>query len=136
MWYQIMTRRLAVTGIALFLLNLNACMLTSATAPTPAEPVKIAAPPPQAPAPTAPLPPREYNNEPTTPRIVMFDPLTGQVINPQQTPDGADFHTVTKGDTLFAIAKRYGCTVEQLMTWNQLRNANISIGQNLRVRPS
>ena len=43
-------------------------------------------------------------------------------------------HTVKKGDTLSAIAKKYGCTVQQLMKWNNLKNANaLRIGQRLKV---
>ena len=48
----------------------------------------------------------------------------------------ATYYTVKKGDTLGAIAKRYGRTVNQLMTWNNLKNANsLRIGQRLRVSP-
>lgn len=50
-----------------------------------------------------------------------------------ETPP-ATMHTVKKGDTLSAIAKRYGCSVQQLMKWNGLKNANaLRIGQRLRV---
>lgn len=46
----------------------------------------------------------------------------------------AKYHTVKKGDTLGGIAKKYGRTVNQLMKWNKLKNANsISIGQRIRV---
>lgn len=46
----------------------------------------------------------------------------------------AKYHTVKKGDTLGAIARRYGRTVKQLMTWNNIKNANsLRIGQRLRV---
>lgn len=43
-------------------------------------------------------------------------------------------HIVKKGDTLSAIAKKYRCTVQQLMKWNNLKNANsLRIGQKLKV---
>jgi membrane-bound lytic murein transglycosylase D len=43
-------------------------------------------------------------------------------------------HTVKKGDTLSAISKKYGCSVQQLMKWNNLKNANsLRIGQRLKV---
>ena len=43
-------------------------------------------------------------------------------------------HIVKKGDTLSAISKKYGCTVQQLMSWNGLKNANsLRIGQKLKV---
>ncbi len=48
----------------------------------------------------------------------------------------ASYHTVKKGDTLGAIARRYGRTVKQLMTWNGIKNPNaLRIGQRLRVSP-
>ena len=46
----------------------------------------------------------------------------------------AKYHTVKKGDTLGAIARKYGRTVNQLMRWNNIRNANaLRIGQRIRV---
>lgn len=43
-------------------------------------------------------------------------------------------YRVKKGDTLGAIARRYGVTTRQLMTWNNLKSANrLSIGQRLRI---
>lgn len=48
----------------------------------------------------------------------------------------ATYHVVKKGDTLGAIAKKYGRTVNQLMSWNGLKNANsLRIGQRIRVSP-
>ena len=49
-------------------------------------------------------------------------------------PPPAKYHTVKKGETLGAIARRYGKTVKQLMNWNNIRNANsLRIGQRIRV---
>lgn len=41
-----------------------------------------------------------------------------------------------KGDTLWALAKRYGTTVEQIVRLNpQIKNPNlIRVGQEVRVR--
>lgn len=48
----------------------------------------------------------------------------------------ATYHVVKKGDTLGAIAKKYGRTVKQLIAWNGLKNANsLRIGQRVRVSP-
>lgn len=45
------------------------------------------------------------------------------------------YYTVKKGDTLSSIAKKYGTTVNQLASWNNIKNINlISIGQKLRVK--
>ena len=44
-------------------------------------------------------------------------------------------YRVKKGDTLGSIARRYGVTTKQLMTWNNLKSANkLSIGQRLQIR--
>lgn len=53
----------------------------------------------------------------------------------QQAPP-ATYYTVRRGDTLGAIANKYGRTVKQIMTWNGIKNANaIREGQRLRVSP-
>lgn len=53
-----------------------------------------------------------------------------------QQEAGALTHRVVKGDTLWAIAKRYGMTVEQLIARNpQIKNPNlIRVGQEVRIR--
>lgn len=43
------------------------------------------------------------------------------------------YHTVKKGDTLGAIAKRYGVSVQALKNQNRIKSNQISIGQKLRV---
>lgn len=43
------------------------------------------------------------------------------------------FHTVHSGDTLTAIARRYGVTIEDLRRWNGLARATVRSGQRLRV---
>ncbi|PZX59315.1 membrane-bound lytic murein transglycosylase D [Algoriphagus ratkowskyi] len=43
-------------------------------------------------------------------------------------------HTVATGETLFAISKKYGVTVNQLKAWNNIGSQNIiSIGQKLVI---
>ncbi len=43
------------------------------------------------------------------------------------------YHTVRSGDTLGAIARRYGTTVRELRRLNGIRGSNIRVGQRLRV---
>ena len=46
-----------------------------------------------------------------------------------------EYYTVQKGDNLTKIAKKYGTTVNQLASWNGIKNKNlIYAGQKLRVR--
>lgn len=49
---------------------------------------------------------------------------------------GAEYHTVTQGETLWGIAQSRGMSLGQLLVWNpQLKNPNrISAGQRLRVK--
>lgn len=48
---------------------------------------------------------------------------------------GPKIHVVQRGETLSAIAARYGVSVNTLMKWNSLRNANvIYVGQRLVVQ--
>lgn len=46
-----------------------------------------------------------------------------------------EYYIVKKGDNLTKIAKKYGTSVNQLASWNGIRNVNlIYVGQKLRVR--
>ena len=42
-------------------------------------------------------------------------------------------HLVDVGETLYAISRKYGVTVEQLKSWNELTSNELSVGQNLVV---
>ncbi|MEM6629994.1 MAG: LysM peptidoglycan-binding domain-containing protein [Bacteroidota bacterium] len=42
-------------------------------------------------------------------------------------------HTVKKKETLYSLSKKYGITVEELKTWNNLTSNTIKIGQKLKV---
>lgn len=45
-------------------------------------------------------------------------------------------HTVTSGETLFSISKKYQVTIAELKSWNDLSANNLSVGQTLRIYPS
>lgn len=49
-------------------------------------------------------------------------------------PEGAKLHQVIPGETLFAIAQKYDIEVEDLMTWNELKGTDISVGQSLVIK--
>lgn len=45
------------------------------------------------------------------------------------------YYKIQSGDTLSKIAKKYGTSINQLMSWNNIKNANkIYAGQKIRVR--
>ncbi|WP_418696720.1 transglycosylase SLT domain-containing protein [Bacteroides sp.] len=45
----------------------------------------------------------------------------------------ATYHKIRNGETLSTIAQRYGVTVNQLKSWNGLRNSKISAGKQLKI---
>lgn len=62
----------------------------------------------------------------------------GQVLklSKEETPSTTDTYTVKKGDTLYGIANKYGLSVNELKTINDLTTNTLSIGQVLKVKPS
>jgi LysM repeat protein len=49
-------------------------------------------------------------------------------------PARSTVHTVQSGDNLTRIAQRYGVTVQQLMSWNNLSSETIRPGQRLSIQ--
>lgn len=60
----------------------------------------------------------------------VSSPSTATASNKKAT---GDTHTVRSGENLGLIAKKYGCTVSQLKSWNNLRKNTIHPGQKLVV---
>ena len=50
------------------------------------------------------------------------------------TSTGDTTYSVVKGDTLWGIATKYGTTVANLKSWNNLKSDTISVGQKLIVK--
>ncbi|MEL7160721.1 MAG: LysM peptidoglycan-binding domain-containing protein, partial [Bacteroidota bacterium] len=108
---------------------------------------------PYSPPTTVPTNPRPT---PTPPSTTPPRPQPGPVVNPNPpvttTPNppvvrppatvppsnpnvpAAQYHSVVKGETLYAISRKYGLTVPQLQQLNGLRGTTISVGQQLRVK--
>lgn len=57
----------------------------------------------------------------------------GQRLKIKESDDNQNIYIVKKGDTLYKIANMYGTTVDNLKALNNLKNNNLSIGQNLIV---
>ena len=54
---------------------------------------------------------------------------------PEPEPEPQEvYHTVRRGDTLIAIARRYGVSVSQIRQLNGVRGSSIRAGQRLRVK--
>ncbi len=53
----------------------------------------------------------------------------------QTLPPGTEYYTIVKGDTLYGIANRYGTTVTNLTSLNNIsKSSTLRIGQKLRIR--
>lgn len=61
----------------------------------------------------------------------------GQVLkipnNSGTNPSGVFIYTVKKGDSLYNIARRYSTTVNEIISLNNLKTINLSIGQQLII---
>jgi len=66
----------------------------------------------------------QTNNSQTTPEDKL------NAVNPNPT---VVYHTVKKGETIFAISAQYGTTVESIKKWNSLINNTLDIGQVLII---
>lgn len=74
----------------------------------------------------------EYNGI-SNPNIIQI----GQVIKiPSTNPTSSiEYYTIKNGDTLSSIASKYGTTVNQLVSWNNISNPDkIYVGQKIRVK--
>jgi LysM repeat protein len=59
--------------------------------------------------------------------------IVNDLLNNNKTT--AVYYTVKQGDTLSQIAEEYDTTVNQLVSWNNIKNANIIYaGQKIRVK--
>lgn len=54
--------------------------------------------------------------------------------SPSSSSGGASSYVVRAGDTLGAVAQRFGTSAADLMAWNGLRSSRISAGQRLTVK--
>lgn len=78
----------------------------------------------------------EVSKPTPAPVITQPEPVKEEPISPkvQPTQPTKIYHTVGKGETLFAISKKYGITVEELKQWNNIGAQNIiTIGQRLVI---
>ena len=63
-------------------------------------------------------------------------PVRGTVVAASPPPPNTNFsgvHRVTKGDSLWIIAKRYRTTVKKIVALNNLPSSNLHIGQRLQI---
>ena len=66
----------------------------------------------------------------------LTDAVVNAVVNyigGTYSPSVGTYYTVKSGDSLWSIAKKYGVTVNELKTANNLTSNSLSIGQRLRI---
>ncbi|MCH6200885.1 LysM peptidoglycan-binding domain-containing protein [Aquiflexum sp. LQ15W] len=49
-------------------------------------------------------------------------------------PSGSTLHKVIPGETMFSISKKYGVSVNDILSWNNLQGADLSVGQSLIIK--
>lgn len=55
--------------------------------------------------------------------------------NTLQANAKVQYHEVAPGDSFYNIAKKYGCTIDELMKWNNKTSARLNAGEKLLVYP-
>ena len=60
--------------------------------------------------------------------------LAGAALVPEASAQRAETHVVAQGETLYAIARQHGITVQELMAFNGITGDSIYPGQRLRLR--
>jgi membrane-bound lytic murein transglycosylase D len=72
--------------------------------------------------------------------IISSDNTSPEIKNSTETGQAKSYnpsqpliHTVSKGQTLYAISKMYGTSVSDIQRWNNITGNNIAIGQRLKV---
>lgn len=63
-----------------------------------------------------------------TPKIEKTTP--SEVSSSSSSPE---YHTVSRGQTLYSISKIYGTSVSNIQQWNNLSGTDIAVGQQLKV---
>ncbi len=63
-------------------------------------------------------------------KVKVRDVVFGE---PDRKGNKGRVHIVTPGDTLWKVATKYGVSIQQIKSWNNLRGNALSIGQKLRI---
>ncbi|GAA4102747.1 LysM peptidoglycan-binding domain-containing protein [Mucilaginibacter panaciglaebae] len=82
----------------------------------------------------APIKSAKQANTPATPQQTKADTQPSQA--PANTGLASQQYKVSAGETLYAIAKRFNSSVEELTKLNNLTNTTLTPGQIIQVKPS
>jgi len=83
-------------------------------------------------SPPSPAPDTAFDSTPPSGPVPSAAPIASAppVAAPEPAPR---YHRVASGDTLFALSRRYGSSVDELKRVNGLRGDTIHVGQSLRI---
>ena len=65
--------------------------------------------------------------------IAIEDTRSTSRSSKSRSTGNATYHKIRNGETLSAIAEKYGVSVKSLKSWNGLRNSNIAAGKRLKI---
>ncbi|MCH7413625.1 LysM peptidoglycan-binding domain-containing protein [Belliella sp. R4-6] len=71
------------------------------------------------------------NNDELKAGLKMGQRIRIPYIAPAALPQGSILHNVAQGETLFSISKKYNVSVGDIMSWNNLKGNDLSLGQAL-----
>lgn len=66
-------------------------------------------------------------------KLIVSPTRTGTVSTYSTNPGEIIIHTVTSGENLFRISKRYGVSMEEIQQLNNMTDTNVLLGQKLRI---
>lgn len=72
--------------------------------------------------------------KPVTPEIIDTAEVDSLAVPEVNTNESYFYHVVKSGETMTAIATKYGVSIEQVMEWNALRTTNLYAGQRLKIK--
>lgn len=74
------------------------------------------------------------NNEQLQDGLKIGQRIRIPYISPTAVPEDSKLHRVSPGETLFSISKQYGVAVNDIMSWNNLKGNDLSVGQALILK--
>ncbi|GAA4375952.1 LysM peptidoglycan-binding domain-containing protein [Hymenobacter koreensis] len=76
-------------------------------------------------------------SKPVTVAAVPAGKPAAPAVAPTAAPvDGVVKHTVAAGESMYAISRKYGVTIKQIMEWNNKPDFNVRPGEVLTLRPA
>jgi LysM repeat protein len=79
------------------------------------------------------------NDAPAMPQLITDNPKPAPSYSKTTTPvvaipeNNFVFHKVQSKETLYAISRKYDCSVEEIIKWNELQSNDLKTGQQLRI---